>query len=134
MANLSAAQLGGNESISFTLAFDKIPDRFFAGDRIYFEFGWHLTLAVSPTVLIDLFHFSTGLSRASNIPERTIKYDRRFIDFEGLNIQRSANTGLSAVQISWLIAFLVVYVHYPTHSPSLINVGYCTDVWCVWWG
>jgi len=87
MANLSAAQLGGNESISFTLAFDKIPDRFFAGDRIYFEFG---------------------LSRASNIPERTIKYDRRFIDFEGLNIQRSANTGLSAVQISWLIAFLVV--------------------------
>jgi hypothetical protein len=86
VVDLTAQQLAGNSSVTFSINFEQIPDRFFAGNRLYFEFG---------------------LSRASDVPERTVKYDRRFLDFEGLHISRSTHSALSAAQVSWIIAFSV---------------------------
>lgn len=82
VTNLTAAQLAGNDTVSFSLDFQHIPDNFYAGNRLYFEFG---------------------LSRASNVRERTIKYDRRFIDFENLHIHRSTHSTLGTIAISWIV-------------------------------
>jgi hypothetical protein len=90
VTDLTPLQLAGNNSIAFNLNFEQIPERFFAGNRLYFEFG---------------------LSRDSAVAGRTIKYDRRFLDFEGLHISRTNHSALSAVQISWIIAISILYAH-----------------------
>lgn len=97
VTDLTPLQLAGNNSVAFNLNFEQIPERFFAGNRLYFEFG---------------------LSRDSAVAGRTIKYDRRFLDFEGLHISRTNHSALSAVQISWIIAISIFGFFF------LVLVGY----------
>jgi hypothetical protein len=119
VTDLTPLQLAGNNSVAFNLNFEQIPDRFFAGNRLYFEFG---------------------LSRDSAVAGRTIKYDRRFLDFEGLHISRTNHSALSAVQISWIIAMSILYAppYHCTHaahthgSPRPPAKTADSSSWC-WW-
>jgi hypothetical protein len=97
VVDLTPLQLAGNDSVAFSLNFAQIPDRFFAGNRLYFE---------------------SGLSRDSDVVGRTIKYDRQFVDFAALHIPRTNHSALSAVQISWIIAFSIFGFFF------LVLVGY----------
>jgi hypothetical protein len=100
VVELDAAQMGGETGVAFTLNYTAIPDRFFAGDRLYFE---------------------VGLTKESHIEGRRLKYDRRFIDFSDLHISRHYSSSLTYAQISYIVAgvlggiLILVLVGYYIH-------------------